>query len=85
MKATTVRIVLLPMCCLTMISCDSNKSKIEEKAKQFTEALKTKDVAISDHTIVKTRVESEPDGDESFVITGLVNKDYDINVKLQVS
>ena len=56
-----------------------------EKAKQFTEALKTKDVAISDHTIVKTRVESEPDDDESFVITGLVNKDYDINVKLQVS
>lgn len=45
MKATTVRIVLLLMCCITMISCDSNKSKIEEKAKQFTEALKTKDVA----------------------------------------
>lgn len=45
MKATTVRIVLLLMCCLTMVSCDSNKSKIEEKAKQFTEALKTKDVA----------------------------------------
>ena len=34
MKATTVRIVLLLMCCLTMISCDSNKSKIEEKAAQ---------------------------------------------------
>ena len=45
MKVTTVRIVLLLMCCLTMISCDSNKSKIEEKAKQFTEALKAKDVA----------------------------------------
>lgn len=45
MKATTVRIVLLLMCCLTMVSCDSNKSKIEEKAKQFTESLKTKDVA----------------------------------------
>ena len=45
MKATTVRIVLLLMCCLTMVSCDSNKSKNEEKAKQFTEALKTKDVA----------------------------------------
>ncbi len=29
MKATTVRIVLLIMCCLTMISCDSDKSKIE--------------------------------------------------------
>lgn len=38
-------------------------------------------VNISDHTIVKIRVESEPDDDESFVITGLVNKDYDINVK----
>ena len=85
MKATTVRIVLLLMCCLTMISCDSNKSKIEEKAKQFTEALKTKDVAISDHTIVKNRVESEPGDDESFVIAGLVNKGYDINVKYQVS
>lgn len=85
MKATTVRIVLLPMCCLTMISCDSNKSKIEEKAKQLTEALKTKDGAIIDHTIVKNRVESEPDDDESFVIAGLVNKGYDINVKYQVS
>ena len=38
-------------------------------------------VNISDHTIVKIRVESEPDDDESFVITGLVNKDYAINVK----
>ena len=38
-------------------------------------------VNISDHTIVKIRVESEPDDDESFVITGLVNKDYGINVK----
>lgn len=38
-------------------------------------------VNISDHTTVKIRVESEPDDDESFVITGLVNKDYGINVK----
>ena len=60
MKATTVRIVLLLMCCLTMISCDSNKSKIEEKAKQFTEALKTKDGAISDRTIVMTVWRASP-------------------------
>lgn len=38
-------------------------------------------VNISDHTTVKIRVESEPDDDESFVITGLVNKGYGINVK----
>lgn len=38
-------------------------------------------VNISDHTTVKIRVESEPDDDESFVITGLVNKEYGINVK----
>ncbi|MFW5525857.1 MAG: hypothetical protein ACOCOW_02345 [Prevotella sp.] len=38
-------------------------------------------VNISDHTTVKIRVESEPDDDESFVITGLVNKDFGINVK----
>ena len=85
MKTRTIQLFLLLLCCFAFTACDSNKSKIEEKAKQFTEALKTKDVAISDHTIVKTRVESEPDDDESFVITGLVNKDYDINVKLQVS
>ena len=38
-------------------------------------------VNISDHTTVKIRVESEPDDDESFVITGLVNKDFGFNVK----
>lgn len=38
-------------------------------------------VNISNHTIVKIRVESEPDDDESFMITGLINKDFDINVK----
>jgi len=36
---------LLLLCCFAFTACDSNKSKIEEKAKQFTEALKTKDVA----------------------------------------
>ena len=38
-------------------------------------------VNISNHTIVKIRVESEPDDAESFMITGLINKDYGINVK----
>ena len=36
---------------------------------------------ISKQTTVRIRVESEPDDDESFVITGLVNKNYGINVK----
>lgn len=45
MKAKTLKILLFLMCCLTMASCDSNKGKIEEKTKQFTEALKSKDVA----------------------------------------
>ena len=36
---------------------------------------------ISKQTTVRIRVESEPDDDESFAITGLVNKNYGINVK----
>ena len=36
---------MLLLCCFAFTACDSNKSKIEEKVKQFTEALKTKDVA----------------------------------------
>ena len=36
---------------------------------------------ISKQTTVRIRVESEPDDDESFVITGLVNNNYGINVK----
>lgn len=36
---------------------------------------------IGKQTTVRIRVESEPDDDESFVITGLVNKNYGINVK----
>ena len=42
---TTIQLFLLLLCCFAIIACDSNKSKIEEKVKQFTEALKTKDVA----------------------------------------
>jgi len=45
MKTRTIQLFLLLLCCLAFTACDSNKSKIEEKAKQFTEALKTKDVA----------------------------------------
>lgn len=42
---TTIQLFLLLLCCFAITACDSNKSKIEEKTKQFTEALKTKDVA----------------------------------------
>lgn len=45
MRTKTIQLVLLLLCCFAITSCDSNKSKIEEKAKLFTEALKTKDVA----------------------------------------
>lgn len=45
MKTRTIQLFLLLLCCFAFTACDSNKSKIEEKAKQFTEALKTKDVA----------------------------------------
>ncbi|MDD7190688.1 MAG: hypothetical protein SO442_02045 [Prevotella sp.] len=45
MKTRTIQFFLLLLCCFAFTACDSNKSKIEEKAKQFTEALKTKDVA----------------------------------------
>lgn len=45
MKTRTIQLFLLLLCCFAFTSCDSNKSKIEEKVKQFTEALKTKDVA----------------------------------------
>lgn len=45
MKTRTIQLFLLLLCCFAFTACDSNKSKIEEKVKQFTEALKTKDVA----------------------------------------
>ena len=45
MKTKTIQLFLLLLCCFAFTACDSNKSKIEEKVKQFTEALKTKDVA----------------------------------------
>lgn len=45
MKTRTIQFFLLLLCCFAFTACDSNKSKIEEKVKQFTEALKTKDVA----------------------------------------
>lgn len=45
MKTRTIQLFLLLLCCFAFTACDSNKSKIEDKAKQFTEALKTKDVA----------------------------------------
>lgn len=45
MRTKTIQLVLLLLCFFAITSCDSNKSKIEEKAKLFTEALKTKDVA----------------------------------------
>ena len=45
MKTRTIQLFLLLLCCFAITACDSNKSKIEEKAKLFTEALKTKDVA----------------------------------------
>lgn len=45
MKTRTIQLFLLLLCCFAFTGCDSNKSKIEEKVKQFTEALKTKDVA----------------------------------------
>lgn len=44
MKAKTLKILLLLMCCLTMASCDSNKGKIEEKTKQFVESMNSNDV-----------------------------------------
>lgn len=45
MKTRTIQLFLLLLGCFALTACDSNKSKIEEKTKQFTEALKTKDVA----------------------------------------
>lgn len=45
MKTRTIQLFLLLLCFFAFTACDSNKSKIEEKTKQFTEALKTKDVA----------------------------------------
>ena len=38
-------------------------------------------VDISGNITVKVRVESDPNDDENYIITGLVNKTYNINVK----
>jgi hypothetical protein len=38
-------------------------------------------VDISGNITVKVRIESDPNDDENYIITGLVNKTYNINVK----
>lgn len=87
MRTKSIRIFLLVVCCLALAACDSNKGKIEEKAKQFTEALKSKDVAtiydmypnskLANHITLVTNVEA---GDVE-VVKDEATGDYIANFK----